>query len=43
MRAKQKPFDASKLIEEFGKDELGEVKLTEVHLSSREDFEAPDG
>ena len=39
----QRPFDATELLAAFGNTHLGKVKLKEVHVSSRADYEAPDG
>ena len=43
IRAMRKPLNATQLIEEFGNASLGKVQLKDIHISSREDFETPDG
>lgn len=39
MRAKTIPINASSIIQQYGKTELGQCEVTQIHLSSREDFE----
>ena len=43
IRAGRKPLDVLQLVEDFGKTNLGIVRPGEVHISSRGDFETPDG
>ena len=43
MRSGRKPLNVLQLVEDFGQTNLGTVRPGELHISSREDFETPDG
>ena len=36
-------MDATDILSTFSNTSLGKVKAKEIHISSRADFEAPDG
>ena len=38
-----KAFDATELLNDFQNVHLGTCALKEIHISSKTDFEAPDG
>ena len=43
IRANRKPFDATQLMADFGDSSLGKFTLNDLHISSRSEFETPDG